>query len=79
MYRPVKYFSSGPAGGNGDVLSDGSAVPAVILGSPSVTYEFVSPGGVTFSVTTGTVSPQILEVTISKWTSGSGKLTLLSQ
>lgn len=76
MYRPVKYLATNP---NGNVLSDGSAVPAVILGAANENYTFVSPGGVTFSISTGASStPYILEVTIQKMTAGS-KVTLLSQ
>ena len=73
MYRPIKYI----AASSGNVLSDGSAVPAVILGA-SGSYSFESPGGVTFELTVGAdAAPYLLEVTV-KGVTGS-KVTLLSQ
>ena len=73
MYRPIKYIASS----SGDVLSDGSAVPAVLLGAAGL-YSFESPGGVTFALNVGTnAAPYLLEVTVKGVTGD--QVTLLGQ
>ena len=72
MYRPITKVT-----GTGNVLSDGSAVPAFICGAAG-TYTFKSPGGVTFDVF-ATGQSEIIEITIKEIITNPGSVTIISQ